>query len=483
MINPQVVLVASSTESTISAWDVHTSTFLAAFKANASGRNALSLLGRDYLVAAQQPKGVLHFWTWHKDQVLQRCFAAEPILALAASPDGVHLAGGGASGAIYLWETPSGRLLRSWPAHYKAVTALAFAEGGRLLLSAGGDTLAAAWQLLDVLDAPASPAPPAPLFSWAAHTLPVAGIWCGTGVAATVGLDRCCKLWSLAAGELLHSVALPAALQAVTADPAEHALYLGAADGRIFELSLVGAPVRENADGAVAAAAGDGSSEPGSGEWATLEGHARGVTSLACTNDGGYLLSGSEDGSVRVWELRSRQAVHVMANPAKGPVTGLLVLDRPPFLAVVGSRGSGGESGGAARKGPKRTQPLAPLCKFPGMAGAVAAWEGPPVILDGTAGYRGVAQSSSLLSDGFPDSDGAGSGAAVPKPDPDQDQQPDRAELLRELSAARADADACVACDALAWKCGVRCPRMEVWRAMPSQLHAFCIDQLLLATS
>jgi hypothetical protein len=46
--------------------DVHTSTFLAAFKNNASGRNALSLLGRDYLVAAQQPKGVLHFWAWHK---------------------------------------------------------------------------------------------------------------------------------------------------------------------------------------------------------------------------------------------------------------------------------------------------------------------------------------------------------------------------------------------------------------------------------
>ena len=46
--------------------DVHTSTFLTAFKGNASGQNALSLLGRDYLVAAQQPKGVLYFWAWHK---------------------------------------------------------------------------------------------------------------------------------------------------------------------------------------------------------------------------------------------------------------------------------------------------------------------------------------------------------------------------------------------------------------------------------
>ncbi len=55
--------------------------------------------------------------------------------------------------------------------------------------------------------------------------------------------------------------------------------------------------------------------------------------------------AGSEDGSVRVWELRSGQAVHVMACPAKGPVTGLLVLDRPPFLAAFGTRG-GGEPGG-----------------------------------------------------------------------------------------------------------------------------------------
>ena len=52
------------------------------------------------------------------------------------------------------------------------------------------------------------------------------------------------------------------------------------------------------------------------------------------------------------------------------------------------SLNSGSSVGGTARKGPKRAQPLAPLCKFPGMAGAAAAWEGPPVILDGTAGYR-----------------------------------------------------------------------------------------------
>lgn len=66
----------------------------------------------------------------------------------------------------------------------QAVTALAFAEGGRLLVSAGGDTLVATWQLLDVLDAPASPTPPPPLFSWC-------GLW------HSKHCMRCCPLLQL----------------------------------------------------------------------------------------------------------------------------------------------------------------------------------------------------------------------------------------------------------------------------------------------
>lgn len=51
--------------------------------------------------------------------MLQRSYAAEPILALACTLDGAYCAGGGPSGTVHLWEVGSGRLLRSWPAHYK----------------------------------------------------------------------------------------------------------------------------------------------------------------------------------------------------------------------------------------------------------------------------------------------------------------------------------------------------------------------------
>lgn len=100
--------------------DVSTGTALTSFKSNACPPNGLSLLGRDYLVAAQAGRGgSLHFWAWHKDQPHQRCFAAEQLTAVAATRDGVYCAAGGALGAVFVWEASSGRLLRTWPAHYK----------------------------------------------------------------------------------------------------------------------------------------------------------------------------------------------------------------------------------------------------------------------------------------------------------------------------------------------------------------------------
>lgn len=54
-----------------------------------------------------------------QDQVLQRSFTQESLTALAASPNGAYLAAGGNSGSLYVWDTATGALLRSWPAHYK----------------------------------------------------------------------------------------------------------------------------------------------------------------------------------------------------------------------------------------------------------------------------------------------------------------------------------------------------------------------------
>lgn len=93
-----------------------------------------------------------------------------------------------------------------------------------------------------------------------------------------------------------------------------------------------------------------------------------------------------------VWDLRTRQPIRTLQKAGKGAVTGLVVMDRPAFLAAgQGGRGvrrDDAARNSASRKGPQRPQPLAPFSKYYGAAGGLKPWEGVPVVIDGSAPYR-----------------------------------------------------------------------------------------------
>ena len=226
---------------------------------------------------------------------------------------------------MHIWEVTSGRLLRSWPCHYKKVTSLAFSNSGAELVTGGEDTLVTAWLLAEVLDV-AAPAPQlggaslAPLHSWSDHTLPISAVAVGAGSGGnafvfSASADRTLKIRALGTGILLRSIAFPAPLTSLAIDPGEHAVYAGSAHGTIFDLSLVG----NNSS------SGNGALTDGQG-WTPMEGHTQAVTCLAVSNDAGYLVSGSEDSSVNIWDLRSRQPVRTLTGASKGPVSSVLLL-------------------------------------------------------------------------------------------------------------------------------------------------------------
>lgn len=102
--------------------------------------------------------------------------------------------------------------------------------------------------------------------------------------------------------------------------------------------------------------------------------------------------AGSDNGAVTVWDLQTRQPIRILQKAGKGPVTGILVMDRPPFLAAGqggrGDRGMGASSQGSSKKGPERPLPLAPFSKYQGSAGTAKPWEGLPVIIAVANPYR-----------------------------------------------------------------------------------------------
>lgn len=149
--------------------DLTTGSQLCQYKSNASNCNCTALLGDQYLVAAQCGKGPLLFWAWHQDAPLQRAFAAGPVTCVAASACGTYLAAGSASGAVWVWDVPSGRLAATWEAHFKSVSALAWSSSATFLVSGGEDTQVCVALLSDLLDVRRSPQQPyQAMHSWCA---------------------------------------------------------------------------------------------------------------------------------------------------------------------------------------------------------------------------------------------------------------------------------------------------------------------------
>lgn len=68
---------------------------------------------------------------------------------------------------------------------------------------------------------------------------------------------------------------------------------------------------------------------------AVLTGHEGGVTSLGLSADGKYLLSGSWDGTARVWDLQTKECMHVLPEHENG----VCVLGLPNGTIVTGSTG------------------------------------------------------------------------------------------------------------------------------------------------
>ena len=358
-------------------------------------------------MSAQVSKNALDVWGLDKESALHKFFVGEPMGVVASSPDGAFFAGGSLAGAAYVWECATGKLLRTWPAHFKAVSAMAFTPDGSVLVTAGDDTVVSAWTLAALLDpALCSHPSPTPTHSWAEHSLPVTAVATGlcdgggAGLVVSASADRTCKMWTLGGGHLLRTITFPVAIRAIAIDACEATLYAGAADGRVFEVPLNASAAIGESYGAVMA--GSTGSMGRSGASATLEGHTRAISALACTADGERVVSASDDGTCRVWDVASRQTTHVLRHP-RGLAFSALAL--APRRRIVGEDGVGEK---------RKLAPLAPFSRFAtggglgggvgsGGKGTIRSWEGAPTVMRGgcvSAVLRGADEVTTFDRDG-----------------------------------------------------------------------------------
>ncbi|KAL2329772.1 hypothetical protein Fmac_017353 [Flemingia macrophylla] len=317
----EVVLASSSVDGGIGCWDLHTGVEQLRYKSCSSPSHGLVAVGPRFIASSQirnaSPGHVL-FWSWSKPQAEVKSFPAEVVAPLAANHPGTFIAGGASSGDIYLWEVETGRLLKRWRAHFREVTCLVFSEDDSLLVSGSKDGCIRVWSLFMIFDDLRSKqANNLYEYSFSEHTLPVTDVVIGNGgcnaIIVSSSEDRTCKVWSLSTGTLLRNVVFPSVINSIALDPAEHVFYAGSRDGKIFIAALNTESIATN--------------NYGMHILGSFSNHSDSVTCLAYASGENLLISGSQDGIIRVWNARTRNIVRMFKH-AKDAVNNILIVRR-----------------------------------------------------------------------------------------------------------------------------------------------------------
>ena len=470
---------------------------------SSSSPHALALVGSSHVAAAQAGRGGVHFWSWRggsggkagaaasassSSSPSGRSFPAEPALSLASTRCGSLIAAGHASGSVSLWDS-QGRLLRCWPAHYKRAAALAFSGDGAWLLTGGGDGGVSLWDVADVCDSGndggggngasssfSSSSSSLPFRAWpSAHTLPVTCVAAGAGrvgpLAASASLDHSVVLYAATAGAMLRRVQLGSPCRCLCLEGGEHCLYVGCEDGNIYEVDLVGIGGgggegstttkrrRRDGGGGSGAGAGDSAALLPPGASALLSGHAGAVTALASppAANSSLLVSGAEDGTVRVWDAASRATLRLLRHAAAASSSSSASTSAassssllPPVVAVValpvgvGPRGalslSSCSSNASATPHLGREERPAPWESGAVSLTGLGAGGGPSVASSGLAGVAGVAEGSAAP---FAAALTAPTAAAPPSTkggEEEQEDDDDPSKLREQLASAREEA-------------------------------------------
>uniref|UniRef100_A0A0A9GK57 Uncharacterized protein n=1 Tax=Arundo donax TaxID=35708 RepID=A0A0A9GK57_ARUDO len=274
----------------------------------------------------------IYFWATNKLQETHKSYVGEAIGPITCSKDGFYLVGGARSGNAYIWEVNSGALLKSWRAHKNAISSLSFSQDSSLVISGSEVGTVHVWCMISLFQVeepqPHEDIKYCPNFcNTVKHEASITSILTILGVPCpmliTSSLDGSCKVTELMSRRLLHMLELSSPITATAIDPLEQLLICGTSDAAIYVTGLNGIGMQYS------------TITSSKDECQVLHGHMSPISALAFSSEGVWLVSGSTDCTVLVWDTTTWSVVRRFENTmATGPVTNLLVIPKPSTTMV-----------------------------------------------------------------------------------------------------------------------------------------------------
>ncbi|XP_039294496.1 WD repeat-containing protein 18 [Nilaparvata lugens] len=304
----------------VHVWDPETGTEVMTFKEGGTLKSrTLSLLGSDYVMAAQQLKPVLTVWPVNSQKPLHapRLLCTGHVSALAPSPDAAYIAVA-VQEKINIYQVCSGFLMGTGIRHFQPITVIGWSSDGSHVVCGGDDGLVTVWNIARIVTRDERPEPE---HTFCDHKLPITDIAIGgihtNARLASVSADGTCRIYSLTSGKSLLTVVFNEVLTSVALNLVETDLFVGGTSGNIFQVNLQ-APNGTSVEQAFFDPTMKQSSK------AIFSGHEKAVTCLSCSESGATLLSGSNDESVKLWHISSKQCLRTIS--MKGAVTNSLFI-------------------------------------------------------------------------------------------------------------------------------------------------------------
>jgi WD40 repeat protein len=320
-------LATAGADGTVRLWNHDTAEPLLVLRGGLSEITALAFRPDGKHIVAGAADGSVSVWNLEVSPTAPLAPAGDAVpTVVVTSRDGKLLAASGVIGgrpAIVVRELPAGTVVHTLLGHEAGVTALAFSNDGKQLVSGSADKTARVWDLTD--------AKFPELTRFAGHGAAVGGVAFNADAtqALSGSADNSVKLWTVADGELVtdfagHTGPVVAAVmagnQAVSASADGTIRVWDAAAGTVQRTIPVQTAVTALAlrpDGnVVAAAAADQTIRlyqlADSQLLQTLHGHEAAINTVAFSPDGTRLVSAATDGRAITWNAASGRMVEIL---------------------------------------------------------------------------------------------------------------------------------------------------------------------------
>ncbi|MEH1812103.1 MAG: serine/threonine-protein kinase [Nostoc sp.] len=233
---------------------------------------------------------------------------------IAISPDGYTLASGSDDKNIKLWDLNNKKVLTSLSGHSQAVKSIAFSPDGQILATASDDKTIKLWQVETLKE----------ICTLLGHSHAVKSVAFSPNgqILASGSWDKTVKLWDVNTGtEICTITGHQLQVNSVAFSPQGQLLASASYDRTIRLWQIKGSPRKIQ-------------NRPCYSLLSTLSGHAWAVLTVAFSPDGQILATGSDDNTIKLWEVNTGQLICTLVGHSWSVVAVAFTADGETLLSA-----------------------------------------------------------------------------------------------------------------------------------------------------